>query len=371
MPDISNIQLKGTDGQVETYEIKDETARNDIQTINNTLDNLNKPKKYAFMGDSYGDGYTPDGNVTSWITLLANKLGLESGSYISTHQGGYRFAYSNSDYNYIKLLQNLANDDNLTDMYVCGGFNDNSSSENDIELGIQNFYNLFKTKFPNAKLHIGFIGWSKNGTSLQRLPLTFSYYKKSCNKLNIDFLNGCEFALHNYFKYFASDGIHPNQTGQNSIANALYDCITKGNANVVEIENLYFTLVSGVIANSNTRMILNNGIVTAIMNGGSQNAMILTFTETLTQSGNVPVKIADITNGLAVGTNYNDCIFQGVPCVVQNNSNQYSTKILDFIIKNGELYVVNAGASGGNYQSITIKQIQIPSAMFSMSALNC
>ena len=106
------------------------------------------------------------------------------------------------------------------------------------------------------------------------------------------------------------------------------------------------------------------------MNGGSQNAMSIQFTNALTQTGNVPLKIADITNSLAVGTNYNDCLFQGVPCVVFDGS-AYSTKVLDFIIKNGEMYVVNSGASGGNYQAITIKAIQLPSAMFSMSALNC
>ncbi len=367
MSDISKIQLKGTNDEEVVYNIKDETARNSIEYLNNTL---LKPKKYVFMGDSYGDGYTPDGNVTSWITLLVQKMNLSSGDYISTHKGGYRFAYSSSDYNYIKLLNALTSDNDLTDMYVCGGYNDNSASENDILLGIQNFNTLFQQKFPNAKLHIGFIGWSKNGGSLQRLPLTFKYYKKSCESLQIDFLDGCEYALHNYYKYFASDGVHPNQIGQNSIANALYDCIIKGKANVIEIEGFYFQIVGGGISNSNTRMILNNGIVTAIMNGGPSNAMAFTFKEVVQQSGNIPLKIADITNSLAVGTDYNDCLFQGVPCVVYDGST-YSTKVLNFIIKNGEMYIVNAGASGGNYQTIKIKAIQIPSAMFSMSALNC
>lgn len=365
MADISKIRLKEQD-----YNIKDAQARTSIENILVILQNMNKPKKYVFMGDSYGDGYSPDGNVTSWITLLVNKLNLTSGQYISTHHGGYRFAYSSSDYNYIKLLNALTSDNDLTDMYVCGGYNDNSASENDILLGIQNFNTLFQQKFPNAKLHIGFIGWSKNGGSLQRLPLTFKYYKKACETLQIDFMDGCEYALHNYYKYFASDGVHPNQNGQNSIANALYDCITKGKANVIEIEGFYFQPVGGSVANSNTRMILNNGIVTAIMNGGSQNTMAIQFTDAVTQTGNIPLKIADITNSLAVGTNYNDCLFQGVPCVVYDGST-YSTKVLDFIIKNGEMYVVNSGASGGNYQTITIKAIQIPSAMFSMSALNC
>ena len=370
MPDISNIQIQGTNGQAETYNIKDETARNNINNINTILSKLQSPKKYIFMGDSYADGYSPDGNVTSWITLLANKLNLNSNQYISTHHGGYRFAYSSSE-NYISLLQNLNNDNELSDMYVCGGFNDMTSSENDIDLGIQNFNNLFKTKFPNAVLHIGFIGWSNIGNNIRRLANTLNYYKKSCEKYNIDLLIGCEFALHNYFKYFASDGIHPNLNGQNSIANAIYNCITKNNANVFEKERFYFTPVSGAVQNSNCNMILQNGIVTATLNGSTSSNISFAFGETLQQSGNTPLKIAELTNSLAVGTDYNDCSFQGVPCIINDGTGTYNKHVIDLIIKNQGLYLVNCGANAGNYVSINIKQIQIPTAHFSMSALIC
>ena len=167
MADISKIQIQNG-----VYNIKDETARNSINTINDQItdinNRLNQTKKYVFMGDSYGDGYSPDGNTTSWINLLVQKLGLTSGQYISTHQGGYRFAYSSSDYNYISLLNALTDDNDLTDMYVCGGYNDMTSSENDILLGIQNFNTLFRQKFPNAKLHIGFIGWGATGERVRK-----------------------------------------------------------------------------------------------------------------------------------------------------------------------------------------------------------
>lgn len=363
MADISKIQLDNA-----VYNIKDETARTNINNILQILNNLQKPKKYVFMGDSYGDGYTPDGTVTSWITLLAQKLNLQSGDYISTHRGGFRFAYSSSDSNYITLLNNLNDDPDLTDMYVCGGYNDAPSSENDILLGIQNFNNLFKTKFPNAKLHIGFIGWSKNSSSIRNLARAFYFYKKSCENLQIDFLDGCEYALHNYFKYFSSDGIHPNLTGQTSIANSLYDCITKGKANVIEREGLYFTLDDGIISSSNTLMILHDGIIDTVINGGSDTAIYFSFNTAKTQTGNEPLEIATISYSLLVGSDYNDITFNGVVCVVYDGSN-YSKQVFDIIIKNGKIYVVNSGASGNNYQTITIKQIQIPAITKSFSAL--
>lgn len=365
MSDISKIQIEEN-----IYNIKDEQARTNISNINDDIveinNKINKNKKYVFMGDSYGDGYSPDGDVTSWINLLIQKLNLQPTDYISTHQGGYGFAYSSAN-NFINLLNNLSNDNNLTDMYVCGGYNDLNASENDILLGIQNFNTLFKQKFPNAKLHIGFIGWTKNGTNIRKLANVFMYYKKACNFETIDFLNGCEYALHNYFKYFSSDGIHPNQTGQNSIANALFECMANGKANVVEKEGLYFS-VDGTINNSNTSMILKNGVVSAFINGGSQNSISITFTETKTQTGNTPLEIATITNSLLVGTDYNDIVFQGVNCVVFNGTN-YSKAVLDFIIKNGKIYVVNSGATGGNYQAITIKSLQIPAMHLTVNGL--
>ena len=75
MADISKIQLDNA-----VYNIKDETARNDLANYETSNDaeiaNLKLPrtffrnKKYILIGDSYGDGYTPDGNVTSWQEMF-------------------------------------------------------------------------------------------------------------------------------------------------------------------------------------------------------------------------------------------------------------------------------------------------------------
>lgn len=343
------------------------TLQNEINEINETITNLNR-KKYVFMGDSYGDGYSPDGNVTSWITLLAQKMNLSNDDYISSHYGGYGFSINRPDYNYILLLQNLASDDELTDMYVCGGYNDAGQTEVNIIQGITNFYNLFKTKFPNAKLHLGFIGWSRNSNKINDLKNALISYKKGCDENNIDLLTGCEYSLHNYFKYFASDGVHPNQTGQNSIANALYNCIKYRNANVIEKEPMYFTVNNGSTYQTNFEMTLNNGHISLIDNATQTNGF--TFATPITISGNNLVEVATITNSLIVGNDTNGiaCKFSGV---VNDGSNQYSNQEFIMIIKNGKLYLASPHASGGNYTSITVGGIQIISFSASFSALSC
>lgn len=76
-----------------------------IINLENEVEELKEPtKKYLFVGDSYADGYTPDGNVTAWQTLVKNLLNLEDSQYVSTHQGGYGFGVSSNFYNLINAL---------------------------------------------------------------------------------------------------------------------------------------------------------------------------------------------------------------------------------------------------------------------------
>lgn len=337
--------------------------------INELTNRINSifDKKYVFMGDSYADGYSPDGDTTSWISLLVNKMNLSSGQYISTHAGGLGFSTNRPNYNFISLLQNLTADDSLTDLYVCGGYNDAGQTKTNIINGISNFKTLFDNKFPNAKLHIGFIGWSSNSNTINNLKNAFFAYKEACELYNIDLMNGVQFALHNYFKYFSSDGIHPNQNGQNSIANALYNCIVSGDAKVYEKENLYFN-IAGSVSNSNIEMILSNGYIS--VNNLSSSLLGINFTDTITITGNQLYEIGDITNSLVIGSDLNNCIIN-FTAVVQESASSYSHQQLQFIIKNKKLYVSSPHASGNNYSSINIKAIQIINFNQVFNALCC
>lgn len=324
-------------------------------------------KKYIFMGDSYGDGYSPDGDTTSWITLLVNKLNLQPSDYISTHGGGYGFSTGRSTYNYINLLQNLSSDDELTDMYVCGGYNDAGQTSANIISGIAAFTTLFRSKFPNAKLHLGFIGWSKNSEKIIPLKDAVIAYKKGCVENNIEFMKGCEFAFHNYFNYFASDGIHPNQAGQNSIASALYNCIMTGDANVIENEEMYFN-VSGTINGLTIDLVLRDGYIT--LSKESSALAGITFTNAIEVTGNNLTEIGTLTNSLIIGTNLNSCGIK-FSCVIQESGGAYSNQEMILIIKNGKLFLCSPHASGNQYTSVTVKALQIRNIYGIVDALSC
>lgn len=334
-----------------------DAAINDLQ---DQIDDLREPvKKYLFVGDSYADGYTPDGNVTPWESLVKTKLGLTDAQFVTTHQGGFGFGRA-AEYNYYTLIAALSDDSTITDIVIGGSYNDQGSSEVDITSGIANVRTLCKTKFPNAKLHIAFIGWSKNANAKTNLQLTYRAYKNGCDAYaDIDFMKNTQYALHDYFTMFSSDGIHPNLNGQTAIANAIVDCINNGSANVYYRKAVGFDLVNsgGLQGTWSGKETVDNGI-TSIMwdNAGTMN---WTTENAITLSGKSFVKIGTFNSGMVVGDNsYEVCGM--TPCVIQTTDNVYHSVMLNFAIKGGDLYIANAliNAAGTNYDTLNIKIIQ-------------
>jgi hypothetical protein len=334
-----------------------DAAINDLQ---NQIDELVEPaKKYLFVGDSYADGYTPDGNVTPWQSIVKTKLGLTDAQFVTTHQGGFGFGRA-AEYNYYTLIAALSDDSTITDIVIGGSYNDQDSSEVDITSGIANVRTLCKTKFPNAKLHIAFIGWSKNANAKTNLQLTYLAYKNGCDAYaDIDFMKNTQYALHDYFTMFSSDGIHPNLNGQTAIANAIVDCINNGLANIYYRKPIGFDLVNngGLQGTWTGKETVDNGI-TSIMwdNDGTMN---WTTENAITLSGKSFVKVGTFNSGLVVGDNsYEVCGM--TPCVVQTTDNVYHSVMFNFAIKDGGLYIANAliNSEGTNYDTMNIKIIQ-------------
>ena len=334
-----------------------EEYKNNLQ---DQIDDLvTPPKKYIFVGDSYDDGYNPDGNVEGWGSRLATMLGLSAGSYINTHQGGLGFSRT-SEYNYYSLINALSSDTNVTDIVIAGGYNDLNGTETAIKEGINTVYTLCRSKFPNAKLHIAFIGWSSNGEAKRKLIDTYVYYKNACDaNSDIYFIENIQYTLHQYYLDFASDGIHPTSYGQNKIAINLANYLLKGKCNISYNGGTYFTPVN---SGSNTGTwnvigILNNDTTTI---GWDRTGNITWTTENaITLGAKTPTKIADITEGLIVGNDRQVCKGNCL-CVCQTTDNKYHKLDLDVLIQDGSLYIVSnlINSDGTNYDNYLIKTIQ-------------
>lgn len=297
--------------------------------INKKLDLLMLPKKFVLIGDSYGNGYTPEGNITSWCELFKNNMNLSNENCIINAKNGYGFARPN--YLFSVLLNELSEDNNVTDVVILGGYNDTPYSYSEINIGIKNCKNIVNSKFPNAKLHIGMVGWANISDRLIKLFNTINNYKISCQNNNVNYIYNIEYTLHDYFTDFASDNIHPNENGQIYIAYNLTNYFIN---NKVEVNRNYINC--GISINSElfsdvdlstviTQSMINENVSFAF----KRNIIIPTQPNTTLKCDSSEYLIGNFTNSYLIGNTQkticfnttaiikSDNLFYKVPCVIK------------------------------------------------------
>ena len=271
----------------------------DISALDARLDALEKPKKYVIVGDSYGTGWSPDSIVDGWCQLTANILGLSSSQYVIHAKGGVAMDSANFANNtfaaYIQDPEFVADND-VTDVVIGGGYNDinQTATEATIRQGVINVINACATKYPNAKLHIAFVGNTKVYADKYKLIDKVSYYINACNEFGIDYISNSEYALHDYSVVFSSDGIHPNLAGETAIAEIVAGHLKNGYANV----SLPAKDINPSLPGVRTR--IDNNITTLEYNGQLWNQG--TGGVTVKCDGSNPIKLMDVTQGYIVGT---------------------------------------------------------------------
>lgn len=236
-----------------------------ISELDTKVQNIHK-RKYLFIGDSYGDGQGADGPIVGWIEKVVGYLGLTVDDYYSMPRGGHGF-YSTGD-SAVKFLTDVQATESLmgdltsyTDIVVCAGFNDSQATIANVDTAISQFCAYVKTKFTNAKIWIGEIGWSYLPAYTQQLVGTISAYQ-GCGKYGATYMTNIEYSLHDY-RMFQSDNYHPNADGQISVAKNLVNCLMNGSCDVIfPSGNVALTLGAGMTApTSLLYMHLNNGSV--------------------------------------------------------------------------------------------------------------
>ena len=370
VPDGDNLIVLVNTQNLVAEKIRDyrlDNAEDEISNINDKIKILNK--KYVFIGDSYADGWTQDNDYIGWIEQLPVKLGLTSSEYISYAHGGYRFDVSNTEQNYINSINNVDVDNNVTDVIVAGGFNDINTSYENLKNGILAFKNKCLEKYPNAKLHIAFIGGSNIVSNLKPLKSAILNYIKACNSNNIHYLKGCEYSLHSYFSYFSNDGIHPVQAGQDSITNALFNSINFNDANIVLSSNIYFNPSHGAAADVDMICDLKNGFINFYSTKTSWFNYVAGSYPNF--QGSNEFELGTLNWGLMIGNNDNECAVSSVQAII-NDGSKYRSIMCDLIIKNKKLLlkpnIVNS--TGSSYDSFSVKSIELYPFNTIFNALN-
>ena len=188
-------------------------------------------RKYIFIGDSYCEGYNPDGNVTGWGERLKTAMGLTNDNCIIKYKGGTGFYHASDGKTFSTLLDEAGDGIDktaITDIIVCGGWNDNSESVSNVYFnGVLALATKVATEYPNATLYVGMIGASNDADVKSRLQSVVLYsYQYGALRKNYRYLNMVEYALSE--ANLASDGIHPNADGQVEITLAIKQALETG-----------------------------------------------------------------------------------------------------------------------------------------------
>ena len=332
----------------------------DIADIQGQIGSIIQNKKYVLIGDSYGQGYTPDGSVNGWCTIFRDRLGLNENNCIIITAGGTSFAHTG--YKWSDLVLEQAEDGAVTDLILLGGYNDNPYTEEEIRAGMEAFKQACDVKYPNAAVYVGFVGRSTvNSQVSYNLYRCAGWYQKYCGWYNMKHLAGMKDALYDAYTMLSSDGYHPNQNGNNAIARALCNAYLGGDASVISnYSNLTLT------PSNNWDSLNDNNLIGVTFADGVYHLTCrgrLTLTgqsHTITGNGDNWIELGNISDGYMCGDYYGRTVTT-INMIIRSGSSYYhcdgALKIQD-----KKLYVSLSQTTDGhtNYESYSdFNQLQI------------
>lgn len=310
---------------------------NSITSLTNALGNkVSKIKNVVCIGDSYLEGYTPDGTISGWGDRLASLSGWTVHKY---YKGGAGFTNTVDNINFTTLLNSAKNgvpDTSDIDLViVAGGYNEGSGiTYSDVKTWIDTAHNYF----PNAIIAVGYI--AVHGTrSVYSVNASVSAYTQEINGcVSLGDLSGA--LISDMDLNVSSDGIHPNGIGQSMIASALYNAI-RGTRHVTNIKSasvssdgtgqLFFSC-----ANNNLLFTTIKGSATELLSGVC-NGITLNYKHTA----------RSIFNNLKGDIGCEPVI----PVIAYNGSRQYALGTARIVFNGGyaEYYITAMNTDGNNY----------------------
>lgn len=364
----TNTKLNDTKAELKNTNTKLNNTNTNLNALSTKVTKLHH-KGYIFIGDSYTQGYSPDGIISNTFVkqIISN---LKITDFKISANGGAGFA--NSANNFLTLLKNtnVADKNSITNIIVFGGYNDYSWSKADITTGMTNFFNYAKINYPNAIISVGYVGFCTDSSTYNQRAISVSAYNEVCGQLGGNYLSGCEYILHNTNE-MSSDGIHPNITGHKMLASYCTTALMNGSCNPTSFGSISLIPAEGwTIDKPNSFIAIKNGGVLTLQidrntfrhkpfmfKGDETRYIIGTFNNT---------SIFGNDNGLT-------CITVPCYCVLKNNTSNYISFPLKLTIENKQLYVstfsVGDNGIGGNYTNVSVSEIIIPTCQLTCSTL--
>lgn len=252
----SNYWVKTGDFNGQLVQLTNEVnALQDIVGTNtdDIMDLTNKTSRAVILiTDSFGTK-TYNNITTSFPDATKHYLHWPDGTFFSSAEDGAGFCNGNFLNQLNALIPTIPHPLEISDIYICGGWNDENGRPN-VNAGTfmsaaQEFTNVAKQNFPNAKLHACFISYAYDMPNtagpykMSNLKQTLSWYRNLIN-IGWEYHNNTQYILHNrnFFGPISTD--HPNQYGANYLATHIANVINTGYTNVTYETQTPITVVS-------------------------------------------------------------------------------------------------------------------------------
>ena len=264
---VYNEQLESLIEAVSGFESDLETAI--TVTVPQMILN-SKNKSIICIGDSYNQAWDPDNSdyIKGWGARVIDCYDLtENTNAWNLKEGGIGFYRTGPlGHNAKSLLQTIEStltdeQKNLvTDICCYMGYNDQTESWANIHSGTIDFIRYCNSIYPYAKIHIGVVAWNVDPSDsastiranlLKVLDAVYKAHEDSGLKTAYATYINAFYALHRSNGMF-SDGIHPNDGGQNAICQSVCSAIEGGDGAVP-----YQMITSAVTGDTSGSLSLN------------------------------------------------------------------------------------------------------------------
>jgi len=346
---------------VVTNKLNEWSEDGSLRTIINT-------KKILIVGDSYlaGDNL-PSPTTQNYGYLLAyqgfnvSALASSGGGFVATGDHGTFYqiinGYSNGD------------EDDYTDIFFLGGVNDAYESLSGLKNAIVQTVALARSKFRNAKIHVGYISQLRraDGNPAGVCATKAIYHSASLEAL-YTYIDNCETMLKNA-AYIGADGIHPSVDGQRAIANYLISYIINGQINTAENINAYSFVLNTDMFDTGRLFgnVMQHNNLVRISN--FENTSFVTNDQTVyTFNGITSFIMGDIPSNIIWGQSANSATFgnaqftiPGTVVLIDDNDNEiaYTTPLTVRIVQQTIFLTPQILIDASTYASGKLREITI------------
>lgn len=302
-----------------------------LSALRQEFNSTRTAKSIVVIGDSYAEGYTPDGNVTGWADKVASSMPYCTFKIKYSGGAGFSHVSASTGKKFIDLLNEAgsemseANRNNVSLVLIGGGMNDRDQTKADLKTSIDGFSNRCRELYPYADIVYAFIGWSSSSSVRNQLRTECSNLR-SCRTSGMKIITSTAFTLHDY-KYFSSDGIHPNNDGEDALAQTMAGVILGSEPNITIEYNLYNFSSSEMAStvDSTNEEIKNYLSLRSTFSDGNTNVML--DGRFRLAISNTPVTIATYPKTLKIGEGWTTPPLTDFACTLfgrDKNSNYFT-----------------------------------------------